>query len=531
MTSQFFHARLAIDSRRSGLSLMALALSMALAGCAAQNNNSGNNAGAIMSAPTGAIGPNTLNVADAAIAGGDPSMALSVSQSILSTDPDNVDALVHEGQAYYALNRCPPSEAAFQQALKADPKSSDAEVGLGRCLLKVDPRSAEAAFLAATQDDPGNAAAFSDLGVARDLQNNFAGAAQAYQQSLSINAGSTPTAVNLGLSLALSGQGEEALQYLGPIATGPEATPKIREDYAVALVAAGRTDDARQVLAVDMTPDQANAALAGFQNLVSQSVTAPPPPGAPVATQPQVQTAPVTESPVSVQSSSAPVMLAPTDNSSSSAASSQYAASAAPAAAPVAPPPPPVAAPAPAPVAQSTANTGVPPIASATITPVSDQVSAPVAAKPVSTHAPAKQTAPVQVASAAPPAPMPAPAPAPKPEAAPAAPAQPETAMSDSSAASADPAATPASMPVGASHASVQIAALNSEDAAHAEWRLVSSKAPGLFAGKAPEISKVAVGGQTYYRLRVTGFSSHQDAVQFCSQITAAGGTCMPANF
>ena len=77
----------------------------------------------------------------------------------------------------------------------------------------------------------------------------------------------------------------------------------------------------------------------------------------------------------------------------------------------------------------------------------------------------------------------------------------------------------------------MQLASLNSEDAAHAEWRKVSAAAPGLFAGKSPDISKVEVGGQTYYRLRVSGFASHADAAQFCSQITSAGGTCMPANF
>jgi Flp pilus assembly protein TadD len=275
--------------RRLGLSCIALTAGLALAGCASHNNNS-----AAMDAPTGSIGPSTLNVADAAIASGDPSMALSVSQSILATDPDNVDALVHEGQAYYALNRCPASAASFQRALKDDPKSSDAEVGLGRCLLKVNPAQAETAFAAATQDDPGNAAAFSDLGIARDLQGNYTGAAAAYQQSLLLNPGSNATSVNLGLSLALSGQGPEALQYLGPLATGPDATPKIREDYAAALVASGRDDDARQVLAVDMTPDQVDQAMAGYQALISQSIAAPPAPAAPPPTQPQVDSAPVT---------------------------------------------------------------------------------------------------------------------------------------------------------------------------------------------------------------------------------------------
>ena len=291
---------------QSGLAFVALAASLAVTGCAARNTAGSS---AVGPAPSGSIGPNTLNVADAAIAGGDPNMALSVSQSILSNDPNNVDALVHEGEAYYALDRCPASEASFQVALKYAPKSAAAETGLGRCLLKVDPVRAEAAFLAATQDDPGNAASFNDLGIARDLQDNFAGAASAYQQALMDDPGSDATAVNLGLSLALSGQGNEALQYLGPLATGAGATPKIREDYAVALLAAGRADEARQILAVDMPPDQIDSAMEGYQTLIGQAITSPPPPQAAAATQPQVQTAPVMVA--QMQSSTAPTPLAP----------------------------------------------------------------------------------------------------------------------------------------------------------------------------------------------------------------------------
>ncbi len=514
--------------RRSSLPLVVAALSLALAGCAANNKNAAN------TLPDGKVGPSTLNVADAAIAGGDPSMALNVSQSILADDPDNVDALVHEGQAFYALNRCPAAEAAFQKALAADPKSAPAETGLGRCLLKLDPKSAEAAFLAATQDDPGDAAAFSDLGIARDLQNNFAGAAQAYQQSLALNAGSIATSVNLGLSLALSGQGELALQYLGPIATGPDATPKIRQDYAVALVAAGRPDDARQVLAVDMTQDQINAAMQAYQTLVSQSVTAPPAPAPMAAAQPMVQTTPVTSAPMA-QAASSPVMLAPVNNAASPPADPPVAAAnEAPAVSPPAPAPQYVASTQPAPPHPIAAAPTA--MQAATITPVA--AAAPVAAnKPVpKAPSPAKMAA-VVPAPKPPLASSPAPAAAvpettnmaetaPKPIAAAPAAAKHEVA-------SAAPASIPAQNMKRAKggHAAVQIAALNSAEAAHKEWNLVSSKAPALFAGKSPEILKVAVNGQTYYRLRVTGFANHQDAAQFCEQLTSSGGTCVPANF
>ncbi len=218
-----------------------------------------------------AQGPDTLNVADAAIAGGDPSMALSVSQSVLQNDPRDVDALIHEGDAFYALQRCPDSIAAYTLALKADPASSTAETGIGRCLLKTDPKSAEAALWRAVQDDPGNAAALNDLGIARDLQGNFAGAIAPYRQALLAQPGTIATEVNLGLSLALSGEAAQALQYLGPLATGPDATAKIRENYAAALIAAGRDQEAREVLSVDLAPDQVNSAMAAFTAILSNA--------------------------------------------------------------------------------------------------------------------------------------------------------------------------------------------------------------------------------------------------------------------
>jgi Flp pilus assembly protein TadD len=236
---------------------------LALAACTPQPPQGG--------APPQAQGPGTLNVADAALAGGDPQMALSVSESVLQSDPNDVDALVHEGNSYYALQRCPDSMAAYTLALRQDPKSSAAETGLGRCLLKTDAKSAEAAFSLAVQDDPGNAAALNDLGIARDLQGNFAGAIAPYQQALLAQPGVIATEVNLGLSLALSGNGAEALQYLGPLAAGLDATAKIRENYAAALIASGRYMEARQVLSLDLPPAKVDSAIAGFMSVMGNS--------------------------------------------------------------------------------------------------------------------------------------------------------------------------------------------------------------------------------------------------------------------
>ncbi|MBB5372346.1 SPOR domain-containing protein [Acidocella aromatica] len=287
-----------------GLAMASLAAVLSLSACAHNRGQQANTA-----VPNGQIGTSTLNVADAAIAGGNPNMALSVSQSVLANDPNNVDALVHEGDAYYALDRCPAAMASFQRALKRDAHASLAELGLGRCLLRTDPHAAEQAFMAAVQDDPGNANAYNDLGIARDLQGNFAGAVDPYQQALQNNPSLTAAEVNLGMSLALSGHGPEALQYLGPLATGQGATAKIREDYAAALVASGRDAEARQVLSVDLPPDQVNQAMEGFSSLISASIQNPPPPPPPAPTVSQVQTAPVAAAPITP---AAPVSTAPT---------------------------------------------------------------------------------------------------------------------------------------------------------------------------------------------------------------------------
>ena len=222
-------------------------------------------------------GPKTLNVADAAIAGGDPNMALSVTQAILASAPDNVDALIHEGNAYYALQRCPAADAAYELALHYDPKATQAETGLGRCLLKTDPHAAELAFTQAIADDPGNADALNDLGIARDLQGNFAGAVEPYSRALLADPSMTAAEVNLGLSLALSGNGPEALHILGPWRQARERARKSARIMPRRCSPPGERAEAQQVLSIDLPPDQVLNAMRGFSQVIAQSEAAAPP--------------------------------------------------------------------------------------------------------------------------------------------------------------------------------------------------------------------------------------------------------------
>lgn len=80
-------------------------------------------------------------------------------------------------------------------------------------------------------------------------------------------------------------------------------------------------------------------------------------------------------------------------------------------------------------------------------------------------------------------------------------------------------------------NAAVQLGALNSQDAAQSQWNKIAAAAPALFQGKSPDIQQADVNGQTYYRLRVSGFSNKVDAARFCGEVSSAGYACTVANF
>ena len=75
----------------------------------------------------------------------------------------------------------------------------------------------------------------------------------------------------------------------------------------------------------------------------------------------------------------------------------------------------------------------------------------------------------------------------------------------------------------------VQIGAFDSDAIAESEWGRVSGRYADLFAGKAPVVQQHKAGGRTFYRLRIAGFESRDEARKFCAALIAAGTDCIPA--
>jgi Flp pilus assembly protein TadD len=208
----------------------------------------------------------TVRVADAALAGGAPVVALQVAREILARHPNDA-TLVREGDALFAMEHGQEAATSYQRALALEPRNNSAQLGLGRIRLRTDPAGAEAIFLRLLAADPLNAAALNDLGIARDLQGRHAAAQEAYAQAAAAAPEMAAAQVHMGLSLALSGNSSRAVDILRPLAASASATPRVRQDLAVALVVAGDDQGARQVLRTDLNEGQTTDAVSGYERL------------------------------------------------------------------------------------------------------------------------------------------------------------------------------------------------------------------------------------------------------------------------
>jgi len=228
---------------------------LALASCAAQPRLSGN------------VADTNLKLADAALQGGDPAMALQAADAVLDHKPNNVQALLREGDALAALGRTDQAALSYQRALTLAPGSRAARIGLGRIRLKSDPAAAERLFGEVIRAHPDDVVALNDRGIALDLEGQYEAAAASYRAALSLQPDNTAAEVNLALSLALAGRPQQAVTMLQPIAEAGSANQRIRDDLAVALAINGQTQAASDILSPELSRSEVTTAIAAYQAL------------------------------------------------------------------------------------------------------------------------------------------------------------------------------------------------------------------------------------------------------------------------
>ena len=86
---------------------------------------------------------------------------------------------------------------------------------------------------------------------------------------------------------------------------------------------------------------------------------------------------------------------------------------------------------------------------------------------------------------------------------------------------------TPEPVQVASGAPVVQLGAFDSGAIADKEWGRRSGRFSSLFSGKAQVVQTTKKNGRTFYRLRVAGFESRDDARRFCAALLAEGADCI----
>ena len=209
-----------------------------------------------------------LDIAKVALESGALATAEHVVAGILAENPDDVAALLIQAEALRQAGDALGAESSVKQAYRLRPGNVHVLAELGKIQLGRDAETAEATFRRALSLDADDQAAMTDLGVSLDMQGKHKQAQSIYRDVLSLHGENQLAArVDLGLSLALTGDSQEAIEQLRPAAALPNVTSKVRQDLAAALTLAGDRKAAEDILGHDMSQEQVASSISGYQAL------------------------------------------------------------------------------------------------------------------------------------------------------------------------------------------------------------------------------------------------------------------------
>jgi Flp pilus assembly protein TadD len=193
----------------------------------------------------------------------------------LQVNPDGVEAKLGLGQSYLALGASDEAAAQFRDVLAKRSGDNVARRGLASALLSMgQPALAVNQLVAALQADASDYRALNAMGVALDMEGQHEEAQARYREGIAIAPDFLALRSNLGLSLAISGRGPEAVAQLAPLAGGRGADARIRQNLAFAYAMSGDPTNALVVSRHDLTEASAQRQLSYYLALKNLPILA-----------------------------------------------------------------------------------------------------------------------------------------------------------------------------------------------------------------------------------------------------------------
>ncbi|NHO33630.1 tetratricopeptide repeat protein [Acetobacter fallax] len=202
-----------------------------------------------------------LAVYDVEIKNGESEKIISDLNRLNYENPDNPEIILRLANLNASLGRNNAAVQLYKKCLHRVPDTKDAWLGLVKIYLKLDAKEALLLLEKMKVLYPSDAEILNDYGVALDMSGKYQEAQSAYVTAISLDPTLVSAEVNLGLSMALSGQREKGLALIRPYAQAADATPRTREDYALVLISNGKVGDAQEVLSEYMSPSSVPAML------------------------------------------------------------------------------------------------------------------------------------------------------------------------------------------------------------------------------------------------------------------------------
>ncbi len=195
--------------------------------------------------------------------------SLSQALNTLSTDPQNVRALVEAGEAALALDDTNGALGFFARAEEVDPRNGRVKAGLGRAMLMTEkPREALKLFNDAVALGVPEGDIAGDRGLAYDLRGDTRRAQRDYGVALRRGPDAEVTR-RMALSLAIGGDREAAMQTLDPLLRAQDRAAWRARAFIMAI--GGDVDGANGVARTVMPANLAQPMAPFFERLHSLS--------------------------------------------------------------------------------------------------------------------------------------------------------------------------------------------------------------------------------------------------------------------
>ncbi len=204
-----------------------------------------------------------LRLARATRSAGDLASAVQIYRKLIANNSVGADIEVELGDVL--LESGSPDDAIdiYSQVEAKAPARLSAALGLTRAYIALgEPTKALGFADEARRLGPKDPRMLVDRGVALDSLERHAEAQDCYRTVLAATPRHISARNDLALSLALSGQYDEAITIISPLARSSSATPKLRENMAVIYGLKGDAENAAMVSRADLDDDATKDNLA-----------------------------------------------------------------------------------------------------------------------------------------------------------------------------------------------------------------------------------------------------------------------------